>query len=163
MKKFFNNLKTKFSNLLCKKDAAERQIDFDEEWDCEENFDADVNDLTGCVPERLTSGTAQTLEALLTGKRINCMTASKGAFSTRLKDHIASLRKNYYWSFIESEYTTVLTKDGRLQRVMEYWLPQNVIKTAEAEGAKQWCMDVRAACRERKRLLQVAKPAHEVA
>lgn len=163
MKKFFNNLKTKISNLLCKKEAAEHHFDFNEALDCEEDFDADFNDLTGCVPERLTSGTAQTLEALLAGKRINCMTASKGAFSIRLKDHIASLRKNYYWNFIESKYTSVLTKDGRMQRVMEYWLPQNVISCAESEGSKKWCKDVRAACRKRKRFLKAAKPAYEVA
>lgn len=156
MTNFFSNFKNKLSILLGNKGSAKHHFGLEDDWYCDEEFLAEHDEMIRFVPERLTSGTAQTLESLLMGKRIHCMSASKGAASNRLKDHIASLRKKYHWE-IESEYTNVLTKDGRLQRVMEYWLAPSVIAKAKSEGLMEWCKEVRAACRERKHILQSAK------
>lgn len=125
--------------------------------DCCTDDYVDHTDFIGDFPERLTSGPAQTLEKLLKGQRLHCMSASKGASSNRLKDQIASLRNNYGWTHIESEYKTVTTKNGRSQRVMEYWLRPQVIACAELELSKAWCKEVRAACRARKCQMQIAK------
>lgn len=107
-------------------------------------------DLFGYFPERLTSGPARTLEALLRGKRVNCFGNFNGAKCSRLRDCIATLRSTHGWNFIESEYKTVQTKNGRKQRVKEFWLSPLVIESASALGALDWCKSVRSACREQK-------------
>lgn len=107
-------------------------------------------DLLGDYPDRLTSGPARTLEALLHGKRINCLSTFNGGNFSRLRDYIASLQNTYGWVFIESEYKTVETKDHRKLRVKEFWLSPLVIESASMDGAVHWCKSVRIACREQK-------------
>ncbi len=111
----------------------------------------------GYLPERLNSSVAHTLEQLLRGKRINCMSATNGKYSTRLKDQIASLRMNYGWKGIESDYKTICTLDGRLQRVKEYWLDPRAIEAAELGGAKDWLAEMRQQRQKRKQAGKAVK------
>lgn len=157
MNKSIFNLTNKFTALIKGKFSKAKHHGVDNTGDCSTDDYVDHTDFIGDFPERLTSGPAQTLEKLLKGQSLHCMSASKGASSNRLKDQIASLRNNYGWAQIESKYTKVITKNGRSQRVMEYWLRPQVIACAEFELSKTWCKEVRAACRARKSQMQVAK------
>lgn len=157
MNKSIFNLTNKFTALIKGKFSKAKHHDVDNTGDCGTDDYVDHTDFIGDFPERLTSGPAQTLEKLLKGQRLHCMSASNGVSSNRLKDQIASLRNNYGWTHIESEYKTVTTKNGRSQRVMEYWLRPQVIACAEFELSKAWCKEVRAACRARKCQTQIAK------
>ena len=149
-KMHFQTLKSKIFGLFVKRVNKSQSLENNPINVASASDNVDWLDLFGYFPERLTSGPALTLEAMLRGKRVNCFGSINGVKLNRMRDCIATLRTTHGWNFIESEYKTVKTKNGRKQRVKEYWLSPLVIESAASLGALDWCKSVRIARREKK-------------
>jgi hypothetical protein len=100
--------------------------------------------ITPIKPKRKGSAIAAVLAELLSGKRVNCIEQADELGSSRLKDHISNLRKRHGWEVIESSPVAVATSDGRVQWVMEYWMPLNVIKLHQSEATQIWMNEVQS-------------------
>lgn len=102
------------------------------------------------LPKRKGSAIASVLAMLLTGKIVNCIDQADALGSSRLKDHISNLRKRYGWVAIESMPVAMATADGRVQRVMQYQLPPELISTYKSEETQNWIKEVRSIRRSKK-------------
>lgn len=100
--------------------------------------------ITPTMPKRKGSAIAAVLAALLSGKEINCIELAVDLGSSRLKDHISNLRKRYGWEAIESMPVAKATADGRVQWVMEYWMPLSFIKLHNTEETRIWINEVQS-------------------
>lgn len=102
------------------------------------------------LPKRKGSAIASVLAMLLTGKIINCIDQADALGSSRLKDHISNLRKRYGWHEIKAIPVAIPTADGRVQRVMQYLLPDEAISSYKNEEVQNWINEVRSIRRSKK-------------
>lgn len=96
------------------------------------------------LPNRKGSAIAAVLAMMLSGKNVNSIDEADALGSSRLKDHISNLRKRYGWDAIESMPVAVPTADGRVQWVMQYWLPLRVISLHDSDETRKWINVVRS-------------------
>lgn len=96
------------------------------------------------LPKRKGSAIAAVLAMMLSGKDVNCIDVADALGSSRLKDHISNLRKRYGWDAIESMPVAIPTADGRVQWVLQYWLPLRVISSHSSEETQNWINEVRS-------------------
>lgn len=101
----------------------------------------------GDLPTRQNTVLAEVLARLLDGAHLTGMDAVFDAHTTRLSHHIYALRKDHGWHAIEARDLIVSTKDGRVETISVYHLPEDVIEKAISKGAGRWAAEVRAARR----------------
>ena len=103
-----------------------------------------VKKLNPTMPTRKGSAIAAVLAELLSGKKVNCIEQADDIGSSRLKDHISNLRKRHGWEVIASRPVARATVDGRVQWVMEYWMPFDVVDLHNNEQTRIWINEVQS-------------------
>lgn len=98
----------------------------------------------GTFPVKPASATAEVLLRLLSGERVTAADALEFASTMRAGACVHYLRERYDWP-IEAAPRAAGCADGRLARIAEYVLPQQVIHAARAAGAGRWLAEVRKA------------------
>lgn len=95
------------------------------------------------MPTRKSSVVASVLADLLSEYVINSIDGVSDLPTSRLKDHISTLRKRYGWDAIASCRIAKATRDGRVQWVTQYWIPIDVLDTLSLEQTHKWISEVR--------------------
>ena len=101
----------------------------------------------GKLPKRQNTVTAEVLARLLNHERLTGLEAVFDSSTTRLADVVYRLHGTHGW-IVSSEDKVTGCADGRTATVSEYFLLHEVIGTAMAAGADEWCKAVRAARRQ---------------
>lgn len=96
----------------------------------------------GKFPARKSSLVSLVLAKLIVGEKLNSVDFAVQANTSRLKDLIASLRKQYGWCSIESNSIAKATPDGRVQWVSQYWLPHNLLDILNTPSNDGWVKSV---------------------
>ena len=94
--------------------------------------------LIGTLPSRKSSVVALVLAKLLSGQKVNAIDMAAEAQTSRVKDLIASLRRQHAWGSISSDRIAVGTADGRVQWVTQYWLSEEVLALARTLQNLDW-------------------------
>lgn len=96
------------------------------------------------LPKRKGSAIAAVLAKLLSGAVLNSIDQADELGSSRLKDHISNLRKRHGWEAIQSFSVATATVDGRVQWVMQYWIPAWKLELHTNEQSRIWIDQVRS-------------------
>ena len=112
----------------------------------------------GGFPVKQNTVTADALARLLAGERLTSLDTVYEASTTRLGAVIFYLANDYGWQ-IQSIDKAAGCNDGRVAWVSEYFISAEIIVSAMATGAGEWCAKVRAA--RRKRRAHAAQARHE--
>jgi hypothetical protein len=108
--------------------------------------------LAGTLPPRYGTVRAEVLARLLRGAKLTAMTCVFSSNTTRLAPQIDVLRKKYDWPIVTT-LIEIATRDGRVQEVAEYHLPDESITSAMLRGDRDFCVAVTL---ERSRLREAA-------
>lgn len=100
--------------------------------------------ITPTLPKRKGSVIAAVLAELLSGASVNNIEWADTLGSSRLKDHISNLRKRHGWEAIQPYSVARATADGRVQWVMQYWMPLGVLKLHDNKETRIWINEVRS-------------------
>jgi hypothetical protein len=103
----------------------------------------------GDFPAKQNTVTADVLARLLAGERLTSLDTVYEASTTRLGAVVFYLANDYGWP-IQSIDKAAGCKDGRMAWVSEYFMPAEIIGSAMATGAGEWCEKVRAARNKRR-------------
>ena len=103
----------------------------------------------GGFPVGQNTVTADVLARLLAGERLTSLDAVYEASTTRLGAVVFYLASDYGWQ-IQSIDKAAGCKDGRVAWVSEYFMPAEIIGSAMATGASEWCDKVRTARNKRR-------------
>lgn len=103
----------------------------------------------GGFPTKLDTVTADVLARLLSHERMTSLDGVSEASTTRLAAYVHYLADKYGWP-IEVRDKAAGCRDGRVAWVAEYWLRAEIIATAIAAGASEWCTKVGTARRARR-------------
>lgn len=95
------------------------------------------------LPTRKGAAVASVLADLLSGGVLNGVDMADEIHSSRLKDHISTLRHRHGWTTIESSQIAKATKDGRVQWVKQYWLPIETLDGLDQKVVNAWVAEVR--------------------
>lgn len=106
--------------------------------------------ITPTMPKRKGSVIAAVLADLLSGAAIDSIDWADELGTTRLKDQISNLRKRHGWEAIESISVARATADGRVQWVMQYFMPSGVIDFYKNEKTRIWINEVRSVRRNKR-------------
>lgn len=101
-----------------------------------------IND--GTFPAKCATVTAEVLARLLGHERLTGLESVHDASTTRLSAVVHYLAESYGWH-ITAEDKIFGCRDGRVSWVSEYHLPPKTIARAMADGAGDWCANVRKA------------------
>ncbi len=102
------------------------------------------------------------LARLLNHEHLTGLEAVFSANTTRVADTIFRLHGTHRW-MVNVEEKVVGTADGRTVTIAEYFLLPEIIETAMAAGADEWCKEVRAARRQlRAKAAQAARTAAQM-
>jgi hypothetical protein len=108
----------------------------------------------GRLPSKLAHVTSEVLARLLSGEHMTELENVHVDSIAQLDAFIYFLEIAYSWT-VERKKNVVVSKNGRMVLVSEYWIDPEVIVLAKAAGADVWCTEVRAA-----RCAMRAKAAH---
>ena len=103
----------------------------------------------GDLPVKQNTVTADVLARLLTGERLTSLDTVYEASTTRLGAVVFYLASDYGWQ-IQSIDKAAGCNDGRVAWISEYFMPAEIIASAMATGAGEWCDKVRAARNKRR-------------
>ena len=100
----------------------------------------------GTLPERQNTVIADVLARFIAGERLTGLDSVTDSSTTRLADVVFKLDRRYCWH-IQREDKAVGCRDGRMAYISEYRLSDDHRSAALADGAAEWCQEVRAARR----------------
>ena len=98
----------------------------------------------GRPPYKLAHVTSEVLARLLSGEHITGLEDVFNVSTARMAVFIYCLQIKYGWT-VERKKKVVVSKNGRMALVPEFWIDPDVIFLAKAAGADVWCAEVRAA------------------
>ena len=78
---------------------------------------------------------------MLRGAKLTAMSCVSASSTTRLASQIEVLRNKYGWPIVTT-IVEVATRDGRMQEVAEYSLPDESITSATLRGDHDFCVAV---------------------
>ena len=98
----------------------------------------------GSFPAKTSSVCAEVLARLLNSEHITGLQDVCNVNTNLMAAYIYCLEIAYGWT-VERKKKVVVSKNGRMALVPEYWIDPKVIFLAKAAGADAWCTEVRAA------------------
>ena len=114
--------------------------------------------VTGNLPKRKNTVTAEVLTRLLNGERMTSLDGVYEASTTRLSAVAFHLAERWDWAIQTTDKATGCN-DGRVAWVVEYHLHPEAIAQAMQDGAGAWCAEVRKARLERRKKAAQAERA----
>lgn len=113
----------------------------------------------GRLPSKFANVTSEVLARLLCGEHITGLEDVFNVCKNQMDVYIYCLVIKYGWT-VERKKKVVVSKNGHMALVSEFWIDPDVIFMAKAAGADAWCAEVRAA---RSALLAKAADARRLA